>query len=615
MDSHIILEQENENKKEDIGNKLDDFEILQTLGKGSYGFVAKVKSKINQKIYAMKMIDLELMKDPMEIEFTLNEINIIQALNSPHIVKHYANFTINKKMYIIMEYINNGDIKGFITAHQSMNKAVPEEELWEIFYQCMAGLSCIHQKNLIHRDIKPANLFLTDDKTIKIGDFGVSTVRQNSVNGTHKLKKETLMIGTPLYMSPEMFNHQEYGSKVDVYSLGCTFYEICYFSPPRMPMPVMNTNMEISTVLQDLPPKYNIGIYSPQITQLINSMIEKDQKKRLSTEQIFTIIKNNYNQKVIQNTSINCVIRCLFSFQNFVFRFLKHRQDIFQQNEKIISNSILFAYDNINNNWSEQLKLLRDVLTFNNNSFIDPGEIDPQDLIEYIIRRLHIESNKRGNSYSRLYSLDNDPNICNRQAMLTKYFANFSNFFKSYICDLFFGSFENIRMCYNCKRQRFYFENFYYIILDASQSMKYGNNPKTTNFIAESFYKEISNNINTLRYCPFCQSQQNHCENKKIFSLPINLIISIKNEGNTCINYPITIDFSFLKLEVPPGSYNLKGVIKKGVNNGRKTYVCIYEDSQNKQWVLSDGYQFQALQSPLNHNIGNPIMLFYSSNN
>ena len=298
------------------------------------------------------------------------------------------------------------------------------------------------------------------------------------------------MIGTPLYMSPEMFNHQEYGSKVDVYSLGCTFYEICYFSPPRMPMPVMNTNMEISTVLQDLPPKYNIGIYSPQITQLINSMIEKDQKKRLSTEQIFTIIKNNYNQKVIQNTSINCVIRCLFSFQNFVFRFLKHRQDIIQQNEKIISNSILFAYDNINNNWSEQLKLLRDVLTFNNNSFIDPGEIDPQDLIEYIIRRLHIESNKRGNSYSRLYSLDNDPNICNRQAMLTKYFANFSNFFKSYICDLFFGSFENIRMCYNCKRQRFYFENFYYIILDAGQSMKYGINPKT-NFIVESLYKSL----------------------------------------------------------------------------------------------------------------------------
>ena len=67
----------------------------------------------------------------------------------------------------------------------------------------MTGLSCIHQKNLIHRDIKPANLFLTDDKTIKIGDFGVSTVRQNSINGANKLKKETLMIGTPLYMSPE----------------------------------------------------------------------------------------------------------------------------------------------------------------------------------------------------------------------------------------------------------------------------------------------------------------------------------------------------------------------------------------------------------------------------
>ena len=95
------------------------------------------------------------------------------------------------------------EIYNLITAHQSINKPVPEEELWEIFYQCMAGLSCIHQKNLIHRDIKPANLFLTDDKKIKIGDFGVSIVRQNSINGANKLKKETLMIGTPLYMSPE----------------------------------------------------------------------------------------------------------------------------------------------------------------------------------------------------------------------------------------------------------------------------------------------------------------------------------------------------------------------------------------------------------------------------
>ena len=274
MAKHLIIDDLEFGQIQNIGNKLEDFEILQTLGKGGYGFVSKVKSRIDHKLYAMKMIDFNLIKDQTEMNLSLNEIKIIQNLNSPHIIKYYNKFWDGQKLYILMEYINNGDIKGYIAAHQNMGTPIEVRELWELFYQCMSGLCCIHKNNLIHRDIKPANLFLTDDKTIKIGDFGVSASRKKTQT---KLSKETIMIGTPLYMSPEMFNHEEYGSKVDVYSLGCTFYEICYFSPPLIP--VKNTNMEISTVLQDIPQKYNIGIYSPKITQLINSMIEKDQKK------------------------------------------------------------------------------------------------------------------------------------------------------------------------------------------------------------------------------------------------------------------------------------------------------------------------------------------------
>ena len=87
MENHIIFGLENEKEKENIGNKLDDFEILQTLGKGSYGYVAKVKSKLNNEIYAMKMIDFSLIKDQIEVELSLNEIKIIQSLDSPHIIK------------------------------------------------------------------------------------------------------------------------------------------------------------------------------------------------------------------------------------------------------------------------------------------------------------------------------------------------------------------------------------------------------------------------------------------------------------------------------------------------------------------------------------------------
>ena len=621
MENHILLEQQKEKVNEFIGNQLDDFEILQTLGKGSYGYVAKVKSKINNKIYAMKMIDFSLIKDQIEIELSYNEIKIIQSLDSPHIIKYYTSFSVDKKMYILMEYINNGDIKGYIAAHQNMGKPIPEEELWELFYQCMSGLSCIHQNNLIHRDIKPANLFLTDDKTIKIGDFGVSANRNKNQNSQTKSGKETMMIGTPLYMSPEMFKHEKYGSKVDIYSLGCTFHEMCYYFVPRIPIPVMNMNLEITTELQDVAPKFNAGFYSQDVANLIKLMIEKDPKKRPATQDIFNVIKDKYNSIKKQNSSINSVYKCLFSFQSFKNRILKHKDNIDQN--KPISYSFLIAYTNKNNinNLGHYLKLIRDLLTYNNSCFIDPGEIEPTELIDFILKKVHIENNKLQNTFSRLFTLDTDPDIYNRQALITKYFANFLNAFKSFISDLFFGTLENSAKCFKCQQTKYYFENYYYLTLDLDQAIKCGINPNYQDSIQNCIQKEISSYINNQRFCPNCNNQEMHIENRKIQTLPSNLIISIKNEDkigdNQVINFPFLINFSFLNLGYSTGNYNLVGIIKKYVDKGKKYFATIYADFENQnqgQWILSDGVQFQPIQTPFNHTIGKVIMLFYSLN-
>ena len=65
-----------------------------------------------------------------------------------------------------MEFMNNGDLSGFIKAHEKFNKAVGEGEVWNILLQSMTALEYIHSQNVIHRDIKPANLFMTNEKTI-----------------------------------------------------------------------------------------------------------------------------------------------------------------------------------------------------------------------------------------------------------------------------------------------------------------------------------------------------------------------------------------------------------------------------------------------------------------
>ena len=377
MDKHVIdNELSNLFQKENVGNSLDDFDVLQTLGKGSYGFVAKVKSRKNQKIYAMKMIDFSLVNDKQEIELLMNEIQIIQKLDSPHIVKYYSYFKIENRLYIIMEYINNGDIKGYIQANLSMKKVIPENEIWELMYQCMSGLCYIHNNKLIHRDIKPANLFLTDDKTVKIGDFGVSAERKKDFNKfknnatQSKLEKETIMIGTPLYMSPEIFAHKPYGHKVDVYSMGCTFYELCHFSAPRLPLPGITPGGEIVTTLQEIPPKCNKGAYSQNLETLIQQMINKDENKRPSSQDVFSLIRNQYNSLRIQNTSIFSVYRCLIGYQNLYNKLIKHCcQNIALQNFPITYTFDL-ALKNITNPMSNNIiqiiQQIRELLTYNN---------------------------------------------------------------------------------------------------------------------------------------------------------------------------------------------------------------------------------------------------------
>ena len=139
MDKYLVIpEIEETTSTEPLG--LDNYEILSTIGKGGYGFVAKVKSKKDRKIYAMKMIDFNKIKGQNEKELSLNEIQLIQGLDSPHIIKYYNSFIVENKLYIIMEYMSNKDLEGFIKAYMEIGKPIPIDEVLELFYQCAAGL-------------------------------------------------------------------------------------------------------------------------------------------------------------------------------------------------------------------------------------------------------------------------------------------------------------------------------------------------------------------------------------------------------------------------------------------------------------------------------------------
>ena len=618
MAKHFIIDDLEFGQIQNIGNKLEDFEILQTLGKGGYGFVSKVKSRIDHKLYAMKMIDFNLIKDQTEINLSLNEIKIIQNLNSPHIIKYYNNFTINNRLYIIMEFMNNGDLKGYINAHQNMNNPIPENELWELFYQSLAGLTYIHKSNLIHRDIKPANLFMTDDKAIKIGDFGISASKNQNKNGN---SKETLMIGTPAYMSPEMFNKSGYGNKIDVYALGVTFHVMCFYEPPRKFDEIMGPQGKYMGIV-DVPPKNNLNIYTKEVNYLIQWMIERDPKKRPTSFEAFNYVKKIYNMKKKQNYSIDNVYRCLFSFQNLTNYMKKNQQHINQNLAKMpISNSFLYAIGNMDNNtWINDLANLREILTFENSTFPDPGLIDAKDLINFILKRIHKETiiNKTINADNPyIITLDNVPSTYNYQQALQYYLSIFSKY-TSCISDLFFGTYEITKSCINCRNKKYYFQNFFLITFDIDEALKNGlsgNNGSLLNY----FQKQNLLTINTNSFCGFCKNNTYHQETKKFFTLPYNLIICFKGEkqsyDNQYVQYPINLNLSILGLKGSPPNYTLKGIIKSCVVKEEKFYSCIYEDLPKRKWIMSDGYMKKYVDSPLVYCVGDVVMLFYSSLN
>ena len=613
MNKHIIENEIQKEEKDDIGNELDDFDFLHIIKEQTYGYRAKVKSKKNQKIYCIQIIDFSFNNE--ELNNFMNQIQIIKDLKSRHIIKCYAYFSKNSKHYIITEFTDN-NIKNYIEANSCIKRAIPENEVWDLLYQSISGLFYIQKKNLIQRDIIPENFYLTDDKNVKFDIFCFSIKRK--IITELDLNEETNKIGTQLYMCPEMLSNQPYNNKFDVYSLGCIFHEICFFNVPRYPVFQKDLNGKIIVNFIHNKPKYNINYYSDDLINIIKEMIEEDPKNRPDTETIFRKIIEKYNSFKIQNSSIFCVYNCLLSFSNFVNNCEKVLIPQIDQIEStpIFRSLIMFSENVLFNNKepSKTINQIRDILIYNNSNFPAPGEIECIDLIDFIIKKVFIETNQNKKCVSsNLYTEENDNDTYNRELSLYKYLNAFSNCFVSFVSKLFFGTFELNRICLQCKNNRTFFENFYYLTININTALISGYNFNDQNFIYNCLQNNLKIQIN--KYCPKCKNITLHEETKEILSYPINLIIYIKNDDNTInIKYPIEMNLPNKIANSRPIIFCLKSVIYENKQNDQRIYGCSYKIDQDWLFLNLDNTP-DVKGSPYEFKYGNAIMLFYSSFN
>ena len=196
-----------------------DFEALEdkNIGKGGFGCVWKVRHKETKKVYAIKVINKELIIKQKLIEQTNREIQIMYKLYHPHIIKLSNHFEDDEDFCLIMQYASKGQLYSQIKRLKRLDQKQAAQYMREI----ISAVKYLHTRNppIIHRDIKPENVLLDNDGRCKLADFGWSNFEESN-------KQRETYCGTPEYLAPEMINKSGHDERVDIWSLGVLLFEM-----------------------------------------------------------------------------------------------------------------------------------------------------------------------------------------------------------------------------------------------------------------------------------------------------------------------------------------------------------------------------------------------------
>lgn len=261
-------QEENKESSELVTVKISyqDFEPLKLIGTGSFGKVLLVKYNSNNNLYAMKVLNKSQIKLKKQEENTKNERDLMVKLNNPFILSIKFAFQDESKLYIVSEFLQGGDL--FYHLHHSTINLTEEVAKFYII-ELILGLEFLHQNNVIFRDLKPENILLDSEGHIRISDFGLSKILENSRDKAYTL------CGTLKYLAPEILKNKGYEKSVDWWSLGCIFYEMLMGHLPFK----INGNVIDPEVFEEKI-KFNDNM-NPLLVDLISQLLAVNPKKRI----------------------------------------------------------------------------------------------------------------------------------------------------------------------------------------------------------------------------------------------------------------------------------------------------------------------------------------------
>ncbi|KXT15083.1 hypothetical protein AC579_1508 [Pseudocercospora musae] len=280
------------------GNAVPPYDFLELIGKGAFGRVYKCRDQRNGNLVAVKIVNIDEQdwsegfalgdsRDQTIRDFK-KEVSILQQLkdnNAKNVNLIHDAFDWHSQLWIVADYCTGGSVRTLMRPFEKDGKSqgLPEKYIIPIARELAIAMKSIHDLHIIHRDIKCANVYITEQGKIQLGDFGIVGVIDND-----NTKRKTV-IGTPHWMPREIIEslgedntREGYGNEVDIWSYGCTVYEMATGSPPYSnKFPDM-----IPSLIDTSPPQLEGSQYSAGLRDLVTYCLNPDRHARPSAAEI-----------------------------------------------------------------------------------------------------------------------------------------------------------------------------------------------------------------------------------------------------------------------------------------------------------------------------------------
>ncbi|KAF4655331.1 hypothetical protein FOZ61_007638 [Perkinsus olseni] len=201
--------------------RLEDFDLRATVGTGTFGRVrvVKIKGCKDRTPFALKILKKSEVIRLKQIEHVKAEREILEKLSHPFIVNLFTTFRDDKRLFMLMEYVNGGEL----FSHLRKEGRLPNEEARFYAAEIVLAFQYMHSLDVVYRDLKPENLLIDFEGHIKITDFGFAKVVTD---------RTWTLCGTPEYLAPEIIQSKGHGKAVDWWALGILIFEMLAGYPP-----------------------------------------------------------------------------------------------------------------------------------------------------------------------------------------------------------------------------------------------------------------------------------------------------------------------------------------------------------------------------------------------